>query len=113
MLFAFMRAAFESPRRAVTDLSRRLRDGVSPLSDTILTIGRSPYANHDWVSALLAIRLPLYPRLEIRPKTQFATESVHSVLVGEVTLALVTAPPEDAEITAVPFAPDLPEPPLD
>jgi DNA-binding transcriptional LysR family regulator len=34
-------------------------------------------------------------------------ESVHSVLVGEVNLALVTAPPQDAqitEITAVPFA---------
>jgi len=70
-----------------------------------LTIGRSPYANHDWVTELLAIRLPLYPRLEIRLKTQFARESVHSVLVGEVNLALVTAPPQDAQITAVPFAP--------
>jgi DNA-binding transcriptional LysR family regulator len=32
-------------------------------------------------------------------------ESVHSVLVGEVNLALVTAPPQDAQITAAPFAP--------
>jgi DNA-binding transcriptional LysR family regulator len=32
-------------------------------------------------------------------------ESVHSVLVGEVNLALVTAPPQDVQITAVPFAP--------
>jgi DNA-binding transcriptional LysR family regulator len=54
---------------------------------------------------MLAIRLPLYPRLGIRLKTQFAMESVHSVLVGEVNLALVTAPPQDAQITAVPFAP--------
>jgi DNA-binding transcriptional LysR family regulator len=54
---------------------------------------------------MLAIRLPLYPRLGIRLKTQFAIESVHSVLVGEVNLALVTAPPQDAQITAVPFAP--------
>src|SRR5208283_4274793 len=61
--------------------------------------------NHDWVSAMLAIRLPLYPRLGIRLKTQFAMESFHSVLVGEVNLALVTAPPQDAQITAVPFAP--------
>ena len=29
MLFDFVRAAFDSPRRAFTDLSRRLRDGVS------------------------------------------------------------------------------------
>ena len=55
--------------------------------------------------ALDAIRPPLYPRLEIRLKNQFARESVHSVLVGEVNLALVTAPPQDAQITAVPFAP--------
>lgn len=32
-------------------------------------------------------------------------ESVHSVLVGELDLALVTAPPPDTQITAVSFAP--------
>ena len=94
------RSALSHTERAV-HLARAAHNG----SDTILTIGRSPYANHDWVSALLAIRLPLYPRLEIRLRTQFARESVHSVLVGEVNLALVTAPPQDAQITAVAFAP--------
>ena len=94
------RSALSHTERAV-HLARAAHNG----SDSILTIGRSPYANHDWVTELLAIRLPLYPRLEIRLKTQFARESVHSVLVGEVNLALVTAPPEDAQITAVPFAP--------
>lgn len=94
------RSALSHTERAV-----HLARAAHNRSDTILTIGRSPYANHDWVSALLAIRLPLYPRLEIRLKTQFARESVHSVLVGEVNLALVTAPPQDAQITAVPFAP--------
>ena len=74
-------------------------------SDSVLTIGHSPYANRDWISELLAIRLPLYPRLQVRLKTQFAMESVRSVLVGEVNLALVTAPPPDGQITAVPFAP--------
>jgi len=29
MLFDFVRASFDSPRKAFTDLSRRLRDGVS------------------------------------------------------------------------------------
>ena len=94
------RSALSHTERAV-HLARAAHEG----SGSILTIGRSPYANHDWVSALLAIRLPLYPRLEIRLKTQFARESVHSVLIGEVNLALVTAPPQDAQITAVPFAP--------
>ena len=94
------RSALSHTERAV-HLARAAHDG----SDSILTIGHSPYANHDWISAMLAIRLPLYPRLGIRLKTQFAMESVHSVLVGEVNLALVTAPPQDAQITAVPFAP--------
>ena len=94
------RSALSHTERAV-HLARAAHNG----SDNILMIGRSPYANHDWVTELLAIRLPLYPRLEIRLKTQFARESVHSVLVGEVNLALVTAPPQDAQITVVPFAP--------
>jgi len=94
------RSALSHTERAV-HFARAAHEG----SDSILTIGHSPYANHDWVSALLAIRLPLYPRLAIRLKTQFAMESVHSVLAGEVNLALVTAPPPDAQITAVPFAP--------
>jgi len=93
------RSALSHTERAV-HLARAAHEG----SDSILTIGHSPYANHDWVSAMLAIQLPLYPRLGIRLKTQFAMESVHSVLVGEVNLALVTAPPQDAQITAVPFA---------
>jgi DNA-binding transcriptional LysR family regulator len=37
--------------------------------------------------------------------TQFAMESVRGVLLGELNLALVTAPPQDAQITVVPFAP--------
>ena len=36
--------------------------------------------------------------------TQFAMESIRSVLEGELNLALVMAPPQDAQITAVPFA---------
>lgn len=94
------RLALFHAERAV-HLARAAHEG----SDSVLTIGHSPYANRDWISELLAIRLPLYPRLQVRLKTQFAMESVRSVLVGEVNLALVTAPPPDAQITAVPFAP--------
>ena len=94
------RSALSHTERAI-HLARAAHEG----SDSILTIGHSPYADHDWISALFAIRLPLYPKLGIRLKTQFAMESVHSVLVGELDLALVTAPPPDPQITAVPFAP--------
>ena len=73
-------------------------------SERILTIGYSPYADHAWIAAMLAIRLPLYPTLRIRLMTQFAMESLRGVLVGDLSLALVTAPPQDLQITAVPFA---------
>jgi DNA-binding transcriptional LysR family regulator len=69
-----------------------------------LLIGYSPYADQAWISALLAIRLPLYPKLRIRLITQFSVELVRSVRAGEQNLALVTAPPDDSQIAAVPFA---------
>ena len=72
--------------------------------DNVLMIGHSPYADQAWVSAILAIRLPVYPKLRIRLMSQFSIELVRSVMAGELNLALVTAPPEDTKITAVPFA---------
>jgi DNA-binding transcriptional LysR family regulator len=69
-----------------------------------LTIGHSHEADQAWVSDLLAVRLPLYPKLAIRLISQFSIELVRSVLAGELNLALVTAPPEDSQITAAPFA---------
>jgi DNA-binding transcriptional LysR family regulator len=76
-------------------------------AESVLTIGHSPFANHEWISAMFAIRLPLYPRLRIQLMTGFAMELVRSVLVGEVNVALVTAPPQDSRITAAPFVPAL------
>ena len=101
------RAFVEEARSALfhTERAVHLAHAAHDGSNSVLTIGHSPFANHDWISAMLAIRLPLYPNLGIRLMTQFAMESVRSVLVGEVNLALVTAPPQDSRITAVPFAP--------
>ena len=101
------RAFVEEARSALfhTERALHLAHAAHNGSNSVLTIGHSPFANHDWISAMLVIRLPLYPRLGIRLMTQFAMESVQSVLVGEVDLALVTAPPQHSQITAVPFAP--------
>ena len=80
-------------------LSRAAHDGA----DNVLTIGHSHEADQAWVSDLLAVRLPLYPKLAIRLISQFSIELVRSVLAGELNLALVTAPPEDSQIEASPF----------
>jgi DNA-binding transcriptional LysR family regulator len=85
--------------RAV-QLGRAAREG----SETILTVGHAPDADQAWVSAVLAIRLPLYPKLRIQLISEFSNELIRSVMAGELNLALVMAPPENPQSTAVAFA---------
>lgn len=67
-------------------------------------IGHSHYTDPAWMAAILAIRLPLFPKLRIQTTGQFfPMELVRGVIAGELNLALVTAPPPDAQITAMPF----------
>ena len=72
--------------------------------DNVLLAGYAPCAAQVWVSTLLTIRLPLFPKLKVRLMTHFAMELVRSVLASELHMALVTAPPIDSKLTAVPFA---------
>ncbi len=69
-----------------------------------LVVGYSPDSDHAWVSNILATRPASYTNLRIRLCSRFAMDLVRHVLVGEMNLALVTAPPEEDRITAVPFA---------
>jgi DNA-binding transcriptional LysR family regulator len=93
------RSALLHTERAV-QLSRAINEG----SESVLTVGRSPYADPAWISAILATRLPLFPKLRVRLRSHFAPDLVRSVLAGELDFAIVTAPPKDGQITAVPFA---------
>jgi DNA-binding transcriptional LysR family regulator len=92
-------AALSHAERAI-QLARATQDG----SDRVLTIGHSPHCDESWISTLLNIRLPLYPKLRVRLMGQFPIELVRSVVVGELNFALVTTPLLNADITAVPFA---------
>jgi DNA-binding transcriptional LysR family regulator len=93
------RSALRHIERAV-QLGRAAREG----RDNILTVGHSPDADQAWVSGILAIHLPLYPNVRIQLISEFSSELVRSVMAGELDLALVTAPLEDSQITAVAFA---------
>ena len=73
-------------------------------SDSILTIGHSPDADLAWISAILAIRLPLYPKLRLQLISEFSSELVRRVMAGDLNMALVTAPPESSRITSAAFA---------
>jgi DNA-binding transcriptional LysR family regulator len=93
------RLALRHIERAV-QIGRAAREG----RDNILTVGHSPDADQAWVSGILAIHLPLYPNVRIQLISEFSSELVRSVMAGELDLALVTAPLENSQITAVAFA---------
>src|SRR5271165_5142422 len=93
----------EEARLALWHLDRAVqaaREG----SDSILTIGHSPDADLAWISAILAIRLPMYPKLRVHLISEFSSELVRRVMAGDLNMALVTAPSESSRITAAAFA---------
>jgi len=93
------RSALLHADRAI-HLARAAHNGY----DNVLLVGHAPHADPAWISTLLTIRLPLFPRLKVRLMTHFAIELVRSVLSNELHLALVTAPPFDGKLTTVPYA---------
>jgi len=64
--------------------------------DNVLLVGHPTHADHSWISTLLTVRLPLFPKLKVRLTTLFAMELVSSVLANELHIALVTAPPTES-----------------
>jgi DNA-binding transcriptional LysR family regulator len=96
----------EEARLALLHIDRAVQLGhaAHEVSDSVLTVGHSPDADHAWVSAALAIRLPMYPKLHIQLVSGYSSELVRSVMAGDLNLALVTAPPENPRITAAAFA---------
>jgi DNA-binding transcriptional LysR family regulator len=96
----------EEARSALLHIDRAVQLGrdAREASDSILTVGYSPDTDRAWISAILAIRLPLYPKLRIHLIGEFSSELVRSLMAGELNLALVTAPTENSQITAVAFA---------
>jgi DNA-binding transcriptional LysR family regulator len=83
-------------QRAI-QLARAAHEGA----ERFLHVGHSPYADRSWISALLAIRLPLYPKLKIRLSSDFVPELIGNILTSGLDLALIIAPPGDEQITAV------------
>jgi DNA-binding transcriptional LysR family regulator len=79
------RSALLHSERAV-HLARAAHEGC----DRVFLIGHSPCAELAWISAMLAIRLPLYPKIKIRFMTEFVMELVKRVLAGEFHIGIVT-----------------------
>ena len=70
-------------------------------TEEVLRIGRSPFLDPFLTSALLSIRLPLYPKLDVHLESDFALELAQDLLLAKLDLALITNPDPNRKLTAV------------
>jgi DNA-binding transcriptional LysR family regulator len=72
--------------------------------DEIFHVGRTPYADPFWVSTLLSVQLPLFPRLKIDLMSKFSINLIDDLLAGVLDLAIANEPPESPLLTCVQVA---------
>jgi DNA-binding transcriptional LysR family regulator len=72
--------------------------------DEIFHVGRTPYADPFWVSTLLSVQLPLFPRLKIDLMSKFSMNLIDDLLAGVLDLAIANEPPESPLLTCVQVA---------
>ena len=77
------------------EVARAVTEGV----ESVLNIGKSPFADPFLTSALLAIRLPLYPNLHIQLHSGYAPELIHDLSVAKLDLALIANPSSNGKLT--------------
>lgn len=82
--------------RAFND-ARAVLQGI----DMPLHIGRSPHVDPYFVTVLLSLQLPLYPRLKIDLSSQYSVDLVHDLLGGALDFAIANGPPESPLLTQV------------
>ena len=92
------RSALHHAERAV-HLARAAHEGC----DGVLSVGHSPFADPAWISTLLAIELPLFPKFRVKLASELPMDLIRSVLAGQLDLAVVTAPPPNSKLIATPF----------
>lgn len=69
--------------------------------DAALHIGKSPYIDPFFVSALLALRLSRFPKLRLEFSSQFSFDLAHDLLSGNLDLAIANEPPNSPLLTKV------------
>ncbi len=67
--------------------------------ESILKVGRSPYADPFLTSALLSIHLPLFPNFQVSLHSDFAPDLEHDLLDRKLDLALIANPGANRKLT--------------
>lgn len=96
----------EHARQSVLHHQRaiQLANSTHEGAERFLHVGYCPYLDHKWLTTLLSVRLPLYPRLKLELCSDFVPELIGHLLTGALDIALVNGPPKDDQITAVSLA---------
>ena len=97
-------AAFvEHARLALSSADRAVHNAraASLGSETILMIGRSPNVDPFITSTMMAIRLPLFPQLQLRFSSHYSSESLRRLRSGEIDLAIAIGMKEEVGVSAV------------
>jgi DNA-binding transcriptional LysR family regulator len=89
------RAFVEEARLSVLHGERAVQAARAVIGNAefVLRIGRSPYTDPFFTSALLSIRLPLFPRLRLDLSSGFSCDLVRDVLAGKIDMAIANEPP--------------------
>lgn len=73
-------------------------------ADEVLNLGKSAYVDPYLVTALVSIRLPLFPGLKIKQWSNYSHELAHQVALGKLDMALVTAVPDTPKLNLLTVA---------
>ena len=84
------RSFVEHARHALASAERAVHSARATAlgADTLLSVGKSPFIDPYITSSMLALRLPLYPNLQLRFTSHFSPEAIRILLAGEVDLAI-------------------------
>jgi DNA-binding transcriptional LysR family regulator len=80
--------------------AKETKEGI----DTLLHIGKSPDVDPVLIEILYAIRLPLYPQLEIAIHSESSSDLAHGLLSADLDLALITHPGKNPKLTMIKLA---------
>jgi DNA-binding transcriptional LysR family regulator len=99
-------AFVEEAREAVLHTERAVAAATAVFNgaDEIFNLGKSAYTEPFLVSALLSIRLPLFPGMRIKQWSNYSNELARQVVLGDLDAALTTGTPETPKLSLLRLA---------
>lgn len=96
----------EEAREAVSHTERAVSSANAAFrgAEDTLNIGTTAATDPFLVSTLMAVRVPLYPRLKLKFSSDYPGELVHELITGALDLAVVTDVPENPKLSCLALA---------